>query len=97
MLLDTRYRLLSTRLLSVGSLDASIANPREVFREALVAGAAAVVVFHNHPSGDATASTDDVVLTQRLRHAGEIVGVELIDHVILADAEYSSMKELKVI
>jgi DNA repair protein RadC len=97
MLLDTRYRLLSTRLISVGSLDASVANPREVFREALLAGAAAVVVFHNHPSGDVTPSKDDIALTARLRQAGEIVGVELIDHLVLADAEYCSMRESRVL
>jgi DNA repair protein RadC len=93
MLLDTRYRLLSTRLISVGSLDASVAHPREVFREALLAGAGAVVAFHNHPSGDATPSPDDLALTERLRSAGEVVGVDLIDHVILADVEYCSVRE----
>jgi DNA repair protein RadC len=97
MLLDTRHRLLSTRVLSVGSLDASVAHPREIFREALLAGAAAVVAFHNHPSGDATPSKDDIALTERLRDAGEVVGVELIDHLILADVEYCSMRESRVL
>jgi DNA repair protein RadC len=97
MLLDVRNRLLSTRLISVGSLDASVAHPREIFREALVAGAAAVVVFHNHPSGDVTPSKDDIELTERLRRAGDVVGVELIDHLILADAQYCSMKESRVL
>jgi len=97
MLLDTRCRLLSTRLLSIGSLDASMANPREVFREALVGGAAGVVVFHNHPSGDPTPSQDDIALTLRLKRAGDVVGVELLDHVILADTQYSSMKEARVL
>jgi DNA repair protein RadC len=93
MLLDTRYRLLSTRLVSVGSLDASVAHPREVFREALLAGAAALVAFHNHPSGDPTPSAEDVALTARLRAAGEVVGVELVDHLVLADVEYCSLRE----
>ena len=97
MLLDARYRLLSTRLISVGSLDASIAHPREIFRGAIVAGAAAVVAFHNHPSGDVTPSRDDFVLTERLRRAGEIIGIELVDHVILADTRYKSFKDLKVL
>jgi len=96
MLLDVRYRLLATRIISVGSIDSSIAHPREVFREALVAGAAAVVAFHNHPSGDVTPSKDDIALTDRLRQAGDVVGVELIDHLILADAEYCSMKESRI-
>lgn len=93
VLLDTRHRLLSTRLISVGSLDTSVANPREIFREALLVGAAAVVVFHNHPSGDATPSRDDEEVTMRLGVAGKIVGVELVDHLILADVQYSSMRE----
>jgi DNA repair protein RadC len=95
MLLDARHRLLSTRLISVGSLDASVANPRDVFREALLAGASALVAFHNHPSGDATPSADDVALTSRLRAAGEIVGVELLDHLVLADVEYCSLREAR--
>jgi DNA repair protein RadC len=93
MLLDTRYRLLSTRLVSTGSLDTSVANPRDIFREALLAGAAAIVAFHNHPSGDAAPSPEDFTLTARLRAAGEIVGVELVDHLILADVEYCSIRE----
>lgn len=97
LLLDTRYRLLSTRVISVGSVDASIAQPRDVFREALVAGAAAAVVFHNHPSGDPTPSRDDVALTMRMKQAGEVVGVELLDHLILADTHYCSMKESRVL
>ncbi len=93
MLLDTRQRLLQTRLISVGSIDASLAHPREVFREALVAGAAAVVVFHNHPSGDPAPSREDIALTRRLGDAGVLVGVSLVDHVILGDTLYCSMKE----
>jgi DNA repair protein RadC len=94
LLLDTRYRLLSTRLLSIGSLDGSLAHPREVFREALLAGAGAVVVFHNHPSGDPTPSQEDIELTRRLRQAGVLVGVPLVDHLVLADDKYSSLREL---
>jgi DNA repair protein RadC len=93
VLLDTRHRLLAMRLISVGSLDASLANPREVFREAMLGGAAAVVVFHNHPSGDPTPSRDDVALTARLRAAGAVVGIDLIDHLVLGDVHYCSMKE----
>jgi DNA repair protein RadC len=93
VLLDTRFRLLSTRLVSVGSLDGSLANPRDVFREALLGGASAVVAFHNHPSGDPTPSRDDYDLTARLKAAGDIVGVELVDHLVLADVKYCSIKE----
>jgi DNA repair protein RadC len=96
-LVDTRSRLLATRLLSVGSLDTSVGNPREVFREALLAGAGGVVVFHNHPSGDATPSRDDIALTLRLRRAGVLVGIDLIDHVILADTQFCSLREAGVL
>lgn len=94
LLLDTRHRLLRTRVLSVGSLDASVVHPREVFREAILAGAAAIVLFHNHPSGDPSPSRDDVSLTRRLVTAGDLMGVDVIDHIVLADSRYASMKEL---
>lgn len=94
MLLDTRHRLLRARILSVGSLDASVVHPREVFREAIAAGAAAIVLFHNHPSGDPTPSRDDLSLTRRLVTGGDLVGIDVIDHVVLADSRYASMKEM---
>jgi DNA repair protein RadC len=94
VLLDTRHRLLRARILSVGSLDASVVHPREVFREAILAGAAAIVLFHNHPSGDPTPSRDDLALTRRLVTAGDLVGIDVIDHIVLADTRYASMKEL---
>lgn len=97
LLLDTRYRLVATRLLSVGSIDASLAPPRELFREALLADASVVLAFHNHPSGDPSPSRDDIALTRRLKSAGELVGVTLLDHVILADTRFCSLRELKVI
>ena len=93
MLLDTRHRLIAARVISIGSLDASMAHPREVFREAVVAGAAAVIAFHNHPSGDPAPSREDVLLTARLKSAGSVIGVDLVDHVILAETRYCSMKE----
>lgn len=93
MLLDTRHRLISSKVISIGSLDASMAHPREVFREAVTAGAAAIIAFHNHPSGDPAPSRDDVLLTARLRSAGSLLGVDLVDHVILAETTYCSMKE----
>jgi len=93
MLLDSRFRLIRTQLVSVGSLDGSSAHPREVFRAAVRAGAAAIIAFHNHPSGDPTPSDDDYALTARLLAAGEVVGVQLLDHLILADGRYCSMVE----
>jgi DNA repair protein RadC len=93
VLLDTKYRLLRAALLSVGTLDCSVVHPREVFREAAGAGAAAIVVFHNHPSGDPSPSEEDVHLTWRLVSAGSIMGIDIVDHLILADARYFSFKE----
>ncbi len=93
VLLDTKHRLLGASILSVGSLDSSIVHPREVFQEAITVGAAAVAVFHNHPSGDPTPSRDDLKLTVRLRQAGIILGIPLVDHLILADTRYYSVRE----
>ena len=95
LLLDTRHRLLREHILSVGGLDGTLASPRDVFRSAIAAGAAAVVLFHNHPSGDPTPSDDDRTLTRRLAQAGDIVGIPLLDHVILADTQYWSMKQAR--
>jgi DNA repair protein RadC len=95
MLLDTKHRVLRSTLLSVGTLDASIVHPREVFREATRGGAAAIVLFHNHPSGDPTPSDDDVELTQRLVNAGHLMGIDVLDHLILAESRYCSLKEMK--
>jgi DNA repair protein RadC len=97
LLLDARYRLLAVRLLSVGSIDASLAEPRELLREALLAAAPVAVAFHNHPSGDPSPSPDDVALTRRLKTAGNVVGVALLDHVILADARYCSLREMNLV
>jgi DNA repair protein RadC len=93
LLLDTRHRVIRTLVLSVGTLDASIVHPREVFGAAAAAGAAALVLFHNHPSGDPKPSQDDVELTRRIAAAGVLMGIDVIDHVILGDVRYYSFKE----
>jgi DNA repair protein RadC len=93
LLLDTKHRVLRASVLSVGTLDASIVHPREVFREATSAGAAGLVVFHNHPSGDPLPSEDDCRLTERLVAAGVLMGIAVLDHVILADEKYYSFRE----
>jgi DNA repair protein RadC len=93
LLLDTKHRVLRASVLSIGTLDASIVHPREVFREAAAAGAAAIVLFHNHPSGDPEPSEDDVRLTERLMAAGVLMGIDVIDHVVLADVKYYSFRE----
>jgi DNA repair protein RadC len=93
LLLDTRHRVRRTRVLSSGTMDGTYVHPREVFREAVTAGAKAIVLFHNHPSGDPFPSRDDVALTQRLQAAGELMGIEVLDHVILANEKYYSFRE----
>jgi DNA repair protein RadC len=93
LLLDIKHRVLRTVVLSVGTLYASIVLPRDLLGSAAAAGAAAVVLFHNHPSGDPRPSTDDVDLTRRLATVGMLMGIDVIDHVILADARYYSFKE----
>ena len=97
LLLDTKHRVLRTSVLSVGTLDASIVHPREVFREATSAGAAGLVVFHNHPSGDPLPSEDDCRLTERLVAAGVLMGIAVLDHVILADEKYYSFREQRTL
>jgi DNA repair protein RadC len=93
MLLDTKHRVLKTTLISLGTLDASIVHPREVFREATIAGAFGVILFHNHPSGDPKPSADDVALTRRLIDAGELMGITVLDHLILVERGFRSLKE----
>ena len=93
LLLDSRHRYISVHIVSEGAMDAAVAVPRDVFREAAIAGAAAVVLFHNHPSGDPTPSRADVMLTRRLIAAGDIVGIDVIDHLVLADTSFCSMRD----
>lgn len=92
LLLDTRNQLIKVAEISVGSLDASIVHPREVFKEAITASAASVIFVHNHPSGDCTASDDDVKLTKRLAEVGGIVGIDVLDHIITGDNSFVSLK-----
>lgn len=91
--LDSRNRLTRHEIVSKGSLNGSLVHPREVYREAAILRAAAIVVFHNHPSGDPTPSREDRELTQRLYRAGEILGIGLLDHVIVSAGRYWSFKE----
>jgi DNA repair protein RadC len=93
LLLDTKHRVIRTSVVALGSLNTSGIVPREIYREATLAGAAAIVVFHNHPSGDPTPSADDVELTHRLAAAGTLLGIDLVDHVVLGDVRYCSFKE----
>jgi DNA repair protein RadC len=92
VLLDTRGQVIKTCEVSVGSLDSSIVHPREVYKEAITASAASVVFVHNHPSGDPTPSEIDIGLNKRLVEAGELLGIEVLDHIIIGNPDYVSMK-----
>jgi DNA repair protein RadC len=97
ILVDTRNQLIKVAEISIGSLDSSIVHPREVFKEAISASAASVIFVHNHPSGDTEASDDDIALTKRLVQAGEIVGIEVLDHIIIGGKSFISMKREEIL
>lgn len=91
--LDSKNRILCMDRVSVGSLNASIVHPREIFKSALLSSSAAIVLAHNHPSGDATPSREDLELTARLKDCGELLGIRILDHVIIGDGCYVSLAD----
>jgi DNA repair protein RadC len=91
--LDIRHRLKREAVVSVGCLTSSLVHPREVFQEAVLARAAALVLFHNHPSGDPEPSAEDVGLTRRLASAGTLMGIEVLDHLVLGAGRYVSFRD----
>lgn len=93
MFLNTKGEVLKISTITVGTLDASLISPRELFREALGWNSAAVIVAHNHPSGDPTPSREDITVTKRLVQAGEYIGIELLDHMVIGDSRWVSLKE----
>ncbi len=93
LLLDTKNGVLRHRTISVGDLSSSIVHPREVFTEAIRYSAASLIVAHNHPSGDPAPSPEDAAVTRRLVEAGELLGIELLDHIVLGDNRWVSLKE----
>ena len=93
VLLDVKHKIIGENVLSKGGMDSSIVDVREVFHTAIKERACAVIVVHNHPSGDPTPSNEDFAVTSRLRKAGEIMGVELLDHIIVGDRAWFSFCE----
>jgi DNA repair protein RadC len=91
--LDSKNKLLCLDPVSTGSLNASIVHPREVFKSCLLSSAAALLLVHNHPSGDPTPSTEDREITARLKEASEILGIRLLDHVIIGDGRHYSFAD----
>jgi DNA repair protein RadC len=92
ILLNTRNKIIRISTVSVGTLNASLVHPREVFKEALIHNAFSVILAHNHPSGDCRPSEEDVRITKRLKDAGKIMGVEVLDHIIVSASGYFSFK-----
>lgn len=91
--LSAKCKLLGHDVISKGSLTASIVHPREVYKSAIQKSAHSIIVLHNHPSGDPTPSKEDLQITLRLKSAGEVVGIPLLDHIIIGDGIYKSLKE----
>jgi len=95
--LDTRNRVCTKKQVSVGNLDSSIVHPREVFKDAVSSLAASVIFVHNHPSGELEPSSEDISLTKRLVEAGELLGIPVLDHIIVSDRGYTSLKSRNLI
>jgi len=93
ILLNPRNKIIGISTISIGTLNASLVHPREVFKDAIMHSAASVILAHNHPSGDPEPSEDDLTITKRLTEAGKILGVEVIDHIIVGKNSFFSFKE----
>ncbi|MNC20780.1 hypothetical protein D3C75_687430 [compost metagenome] len=94
LFLNTKNHVLGMETLFIGSLNAVVAHPREIFRAAIRYGSAAIICAHNHPSGDPKPSEEDIRMTQRIAEAGGVIGIELLDHLIVSAGTFSSLKEL---
>jgi DNA repair protein RadC len=95
--LNSRNQVLRREIISIGSLNASIVHPREVYQPAIAVSAASLILAHNHPSGDPTPSEEDLAITRRLVEAGRIIGIDILDHVVVAKDAYASFKERKLL
>jgi DNA repair protein RadC len=93
MTLDTKNQPNAFHIVSVGTLNASLVHPREVYKICMVSNAASLMCFHNHPSGNPTPSQEDIEITERLRDSGTLLGIDLLDHIIIGDGSFVSMKE----
>ena len=93
ILLNTKNVVIAVELVSIGSLNASIVHPREILKPAIVNSAGSIILVHNHPTGDPDPSREDVEFTKRFAKCGELIGIELLDHVIIGNGHYSSLKE----
>lgn len=92
--LNTKNGVNGIHVISTGILDQTLVHPREVFKSAILNNASSIILFHNHPSGDPTPSGEDVTITKRIQEAGKILGIQVIDHVIIGEERFSSLKEM---
>ena len=97
LMLDTKSKLLGESNISKGTVNASLVSPRELFIEALDCGAVSIILLHNHPSGDPTPSQADILFTKRVKEAGELIGISLLDHIIIGNNCYISFAEQNMI
>jgi DNA repair protein RadC len=97
IMLNTKNIVIHVKDVSVGSLNSSIVHPREVFCEAIKKSSASIIICHNHPSGDPTPSSEDINLTSRIKECGKLLGIELLDHIIIGDGCYISLKEKAIL
>ncbi|KAF5084808.1 hypothetical protein DSECCO2_74040 [anaerobic digester metagenome] len=96
--MDNKNQPVSINVVSVGTLNSSLVHPREVFKTAILSNAANIILFHNHPSGDPEPSQEDIDITTRIKDAGKILGIELLDHIIIGSEEsFCSLKERNII
>jgi DNA repair protein RadC len=93
LILNAKHKIVAVHEISRGTLNSSMVHPREVFKPAVLHNAAAIICFHNHPSGDPEPSRDDIEITNRLVEAGKIMAIEILDHIIVGDDGYASLKE----
>lgn len=93
ILLDSRNKIIGISTISIGTLNASLVHPREIFKEAIIHNSASVVLAHNHPSGDPEPSEEDIKITERLVESGKILGIEVIDHIVIGKTNFVSFKE----
>ncbi|WP_100065091.1 RadC family protein [Miniphocaeibacter massiliensis] len=96
LLLDTKNKIISKEFISKGTLNESLVHPREVFKPAIKKSANSIILVHNHPSGDIEPSREDLLITERLLQAGDIIGIKVLDHLIIGDGQFLSFKEKKL-
>lgn len=95
--LDTKNHVIKNEIISIGSLNASVLHPREVFKTAIDLNSASIILVHNHPSGDPSPSREDVIITEKIKEASKVIGIDFLDHVIIGDAKFKSLKDESLI